>query len=141
MCNPFYQHDLTKKSTLDFSNRCKKNDTIETSCYHTPCSQVANPQNSQLAAPSIFFTKKIESFFLLIDHPAHSIDRGEWNQKELLASPDSPSPCALLASPPFPVGREGEALHQSHHNVVGAKWGKIGVLLALIPWPNCHGRT
>jgi hypothetical protein len=44
------------------------------------------------------FSIKEGLLFLLIDHPAHPIDRGGSNQMELLASPDSPSPCALLGT-------------------------------------------
>ena len=50
--------------------------------------------------------------FLLIDHPAHPIGGGGSNQRELLASPCSPSPCALLATLLLPVGRAGEAQRQ-----------------------------
>jgi hypothetical protein len=48
-----------------------------------------------------FFSKKEGLLFSLIDHPAHPIGRGGSNQRELLASPDSPSPCASLATPLF----------------------------------------
>jgi hypothetical protein len=60
----------------------------------------ADPHNPQPAEPS-FFSIKEGLLFSLIDHPAHPIGRGGSNQRELLASPDSPSPCASLATPLF----------------------------------------
>jgi hypothetical protein len=85
---PFYQRDLTKNSTRDFPSRCKKIDTIETSC---------RPPQPTTGKPSFFFHKR-GTPFLLIDHPAHPIGRGGSNQRELLASADSPSPCASLVT-------------------------------------------
>ena len=110
---PIYQRDLTKKSTRDFSNRCKK---ITLSKHH------ADPHNPQPTEPS-FFSIKEGLLFSLIDHPAHPIGRGGSNQRELLASPDSPSPCASLATLLLPVGRAGEAQRQSRRNAGGAKSG------------------
>jgi len=92
----------------------------------TPCSQVANPHNPQPAEPSFFF-KKEGLLFLLINPPAHPIGRGGSNQRELLASPDSPSHCALLATLLFPVGRAGEAQHNLTATQLGQKQGKRGV--------------
>ncbi len=46
---PIYQRDLTKKSTRDFSNRCKKIDTIETSC---------RPPQPTTGRTIIFFNKE-----------------------------------------------------------------------------------
>jgi len=57
----------------------------------------ADPHNPQ-PAEQTFFSIKVGPFFLLIDHPTHPIGRGGSNQRELLASPDSPSPCASLAT-------------------------------------------
>ena len=64
----------------------------------TPCPQVPHPHNPQLAEPCHFFSKKKGLLFLLIDHPARPIGRGGSNQRELLASPDIPSPCASLGT-------------------------------------------
>ena len=89
----------------------QKNDMIETSCH--------NPQ----PANHHFFSKKEGLLFLLINHPAHPIGRGGSNQKLLLASPDSPSPCASLAIPLFLVGRADGAQRQSRRNAGGAKAG------------------
>jgi hypothetical protein len=89
---PFYQRDLTKNSTRDFSNRCKKINTVETSC---------RPPQPTTGQTINFFSIKEGLLFSLIDHPAHPIGRGGSNQRELLASPDSPSPCASLATPLF----------------------------------------
>ena len=87
--------------------------------------QVAHPHNPQLAKLCQFFSKKEKEglLFLLIDHPARPIGRGVSNQRELMASPDSPSPRALLATLIFPVGRAGEAQRQSRRNAGGAKSG------------------
>jgi hypothetical protein len=89
---PFYQRDLTKNSTRDFSNRCKKINTVETSC---------RPPQPTTGQTINFFSIKEGLLFSLIDHPAHPIGRGGSNQRELLASPDSPLPCASLATPLF----------------------------------------
>jgi len=70
-----------------------------------------------------FFSKKEGLLFSLIDHPAHPISRGGSNQRELLATPDSPSPCASLATPLSPVGRAAGAQRQSRRNAGGAKSG------------------
>jgi len=70
----------------------------------------------------LFFFKKEGLLFLLIDHPARPIGHGVSNQRELLASPDSPSPRAL-ATLFFPVGCAGEEQRQSRRNADGAKSG------------------
>ncbi len=46
---PIYQRDLTKNSTRDFSNRCKKIDTIKTSC---------RPPQPTTGLTIIFFNKE-----------------------------------------------------------------------------------
>ncbi len=74
--------------------------------------------------PSIFFSEKEGLLFSPIDHPACPIGRGGSNQRELLASPDSPSPCASLATLLLPVGRAGEAQRQSRRNAGGANSGE-----------------
>jgi len=93
LCNPFNKTHAVQKIQLDTSqipyDRCKIIDTIKTSCH--------NPQPANLQ----FFSKKEGLLFSLVDHPAHPIGRGGSNQRELLASPDSPSPCASLATPLF----------------------------------------
>jgi hypothetical protein len=70
-----------------------------------------------------FFSEKEGLLFSQIDHPARPIGRGGSNQRELLASPDSPSPCASLATLHSPVGRAGEAQRQSRRNAGGAHSG------------------
>jgi hypothetical protein len=70
-----------------------------------------------------FFSEKEGLLFSPIDHPARPISRGGSNQRELLASPDSPSPCASLATLLLPVGRAGEAQRQSCRNAGGANSG------------------
>jgi len=71
-----------------------------------------------------FFPKKKDSFFSLIDHPAHPIGLGRSNQGELMASLDSPSPRASLAKIIFPVDCAGdEAQRQFLRNAGGAKLG------------------
>jgi hypothetical protein len=56
-------------------------------------------------------------------HPARPIGRGRSNQRESLASPDSPSHCASLATPLSPVGCACGEQRQSRRN---RRWGKIG---------------
>jgi len=56
-----------------------------------------------------FFSEKEGLLFSPIDHPARPMVRGGSDQRELLASPCSPSPCASLATLLLPVGRAGEA--------------------------------
>jgi len=73
----------------------------------------AHPRNPQLAEPCQFFSKKEGLLFSLINYPALPIGRGESNQWEQLASPDSPSPRASLATLLFLIGRAGEAQRQS----------------------------
>jgi hypothetical protein len=85
---PFYQRDLTKKSTRDFPSKCKKINIIETSC---------RPPQPTTDRTIIFFHKRGTPFFA-DQPPGSSYRRGGSNQRELLASPDSPSPCALLAT-------------------------------------------
>jgi len=63
-----------------------------------PCSQVPHPHNTHLTEPCQFFSKEEGLLFSLTDHPARPIGRDGSNQKELLASPDSPSPRASLAT-------------------------------------------
>jgi hypothetical protein len=75
----------------------------------TPCTQVPHPHNLTTGRPSIYFLEKEGLLFSPIDHPARPIGGGGSNQKELLASPDSPSPCASLATLLLPVGHAGEA--------------------------------
>jgi hypothetical protein len=71
----------------------------------------------------LFFSEKEGLLFSLIDHPARPIGRGGSNQRELLASPDSPSPRASLATLILPVGRAVEAQRQSRRNAGGANSG------------------
>jgi hypothetical protein len=85
--------------------------------------KLTTTRNLITAKPCQFFSKKEGLLFLLIDHTARPIGRGVSNQRELLASPDSPSPRALLATLFFLVGRAGEAQRQSRHNTDGAKLG------------------
>jgi hypothetical protein len=85
---------------------------------------MAHPHNPRLPKPSRFFSKKEGLLFLLIDHPARPIGRGGLNQRELLAYPDSPSPCVSLATPLLPVRHAGEAQSQSRCNAGGAKLGQ-----------------
>ena len=92
--------------------------------FASPCPQVAHPHNPQLAEPCQIFSKKEGLLFSPIDHPARPIGRGGSNQRELLASPDSPSPRASLATLLLPVGRAGEAQRQSRRNAGGAKSGQ-----------------
>jgi hypothetical protein len=89
----------------------------------TPCTQVPHPHNLTTGRPSIFFSEKEGLLFSPIDHPARPIGGGGSNQRELLASPDSPSPCASLATLLLPVGRAGEAQRQSRRNAGGANSG------------------
>ena len=49
-------------------------------------------------------------------HPARPIGRGGSNQRESLASPDSPSHCASLATPLSPVGCACGEKRQYHRN-------------------------
>ena len=94
----------------------KSNSRNSKTNYHTT-------QNIITAEPCQFFSKKEGLLFLLIDHPARPIGGGISNQRELLASPDSPSPRALLATQVFLVGPAGEAQRQSRLNADGAKSG------------------
>ena len=89
----------------------------------TPCTQVAHPHNPQLAESCEFFSYKEGLLFSLIDHPARPIGGGGSNQRELLESPCSPSPCASLATLLLPVGRADEAQRQSRRNAGGANLG------------------
>jgi hypothetical protein len=86
---PIYQRDLKKILPVTFQVDVKKLTLLK---HH------ANHHNPQPAEHSIFFSTKEGLLFSLIDHPAHPIGRGGSNQRELLASPDSSSPCALLAT-------------------------------------------
>ena len=65
------------------------------------------PTTSQLANP-IFFLEKEGLLFSPIDHPARPIGRGGSNQRDLMASPDSPSPRTSLATLLLLSGRAGE---------------------------------
>ena len=70
-----------------------------------------------------YFSKTERLLFLLINHPAHPIRRSGSNQRELLVSPDSPSPRASLATLLFLVDHGGEAQRQSRRNAGGVKSG------------------
>jgi hypothetical protein len=74
-------------------------------------------------------------------HPARPIGRGGSNQRESLASPDSPSHCASLATTPLsPVGCACGEKRQYHRNrswgkIGGGKWGIVGIIGHYIPRP------
>jgi len=68
-----------------------------------------------------FFSEKEGLLFSPVDHPARPMGGGGSDQRELLASPCSPSPCASLATLLLPVDRAGEAQRQSRRNAGAAK--------------------
>jgi hypothetical protein len=79
-------HWVTAKICMKFICPIYAGSFFSFNFYHiTPCLQLAHPHNPQLAEPCLFSP---------IDHPARPIGCGGSNQSELLASPDSPSPCA-----------------------------------------------
>ncbi len=75
--------------------------------------------------------------FLPINHQARPLCRNRSNQREPLASPDSPLSYALLGTLLFPVGHAGEVQRQSRRSAGGAKagwyWGIIGIGLCTLP--------
>ncbi len=89
LCNPLFI-SVTSQKILPVTFQVDVKKLIQ-SKHH------ADPHNPQ-PANHHFFPQKRDSFFLLIDHPAHPIGHGGSNQRELLASADSPSPCASLAT-------------------------------------------
>ncbi len=93
------------------------------SISYYPWKQVAHPPQPTAGRTFDFFSEKEGLLFSPIDHPARPIGRGGSNQRELLASRDSPSPRASLATLLLPVGRAGEAQRQSRRNAGGAKSG------------------
>ena len=82
----------------------------------TPCMQVRHPPNPQLAGPPKKYEIEEGVDFKPVDYQTWPIGCGGVNQREPLASPDSPSSCAsvdmLLGC--FSCAREGQC--QSHCN-------------------------
>ena len=82
----------------------------------------------------------------LVDHPACHIGGSRSNQKEPLASPDSPSSCASLVTLHSPVGCPcvGDSVNPGGGVKLGGKWDivlashtLIAFLIILIPPPSC----
>ena len=102
---------------------CQKKHISQIRKYYPLLASPTPPQPTTSRTLS-FFSKTERLLFLLIDHPARPLRRSGLNQRELLlASPDSPSPCASLATLLFLVDRGGEAQRQSRRNAGGAKPG------------------
>ena len=110
---PIYQRDLTKKSTRDFASRCKKIDSIETSC---------RPLQPTTGQTINFFHKSGTPFFA--DRPPGSSYRPRRVESKGAASiPRQPITLRFIGYPMFPVGSADEAQRQSHRKAVGAKAG------------------
>ncbi len=115
---PFYQSDIPKNSTRDFSNKCKKIDTIKTSC---------RPPQPTTDRTIIFFHKKEGPFFFADRPPGSSYRPRRVESKGAACIPRQPITLRFVGYHTFLVGRAGEAQHQSRCNAVGAKRGKRGV--------------
>ena len=94
---PIYQRDLTKNSTRDFPSRCKKTDTIKTSC---------RPPQPTTDRTIIFFHKRGTPFFA--DRPPGSSYRPRRVESKGAAGISrQPITLRFVGYPTFPVGCAG----------------------------------